>query len=117
LAGPVAGGSYRVGYNLFRGMAVEVKTRESQFAAICGKDWPGLLVLAFSFPSEGAQIGVHYALMRERLLYRVYDGTGSQLHIVISKADETRLREIVAEFGGVERVPQMGGVANVKRGR
>lgn len=117
MAGPVVRGPYRVGYNLFRGMAVEVKTRESQFAAICGKDWPGLMVLAFSFPSEGAQIGVHYALMRERLLYRVYDGTGSQLHIVIRKEDEAELRRLVEKHGGMERQPWMGKVGNDAAGR
>ena len=98
-------------------MAVDAKTRESQFAAICGKDWPGLMVLAFSFPSEGAQAAVHYELMERRFPYRLYDGTGSQLHIVLRKENEAELRQIIARHEGTERQPWMGKLGKDAAGR
>lgn len=61
-------------------------------------------VLAFSFPNEFAQAACHFACMERRINYAIYDGTGSQLHIVIPPEEEGRLREIVDEYGGKDRL-------------
>lgn len=78
-------------------------SRGEQFAKIIGEGYTGMLVLAFSFPSESACVACHYACMERRLDYALWDGVGSQLHIVIRPGDEAAAREIVREFGGTDR--------------
>lgn len=94
-------------------MAKKPITREQTYRdalAISGIDWATVKVACYSFPEENKVQIFHFALMKARVNYILFDGVETSAYVLMEKDDNTspqKIAEIVGKLGGNERTPNL----------